>query len=116
MPKPQQRDDKDGRILQVVEPAAVALAQTIKVLEVGSFLISLNADTTMISVYAISKDVYLHWATSDTDFATENNFDEIIPAGQRVLITVPVDDDGRMFTRVHLAGREAGATIVVVEK
>ena len=70
--------------------------------------ITLNAATTFIQVYAIAKDVYLKWGT---DNVTAANFDEVIPAGQYLYFVVP---NGQ--TAVNLIEREAGATIIVIEK
>ena len=69
---------------------------------------TLNAATTFISVYAITKDIYFKWGTADV---TAANFDEVIPAGQIRDFIVP-----DAITAVNFIEREASATLIVVEK
>ena len=64
--------------------------------------------TTVLQVYAITKDVYLKWGTSDV---TAANFDEVIIAGTQVTFLVP---NGQ--TAVNLIERESSATVIVIEK
>jgi len=92
-----------------------ALARTVQALG-SSFLINLNSATKFVRVYAISKDAYMKWAESDTDYCKADNFDEFIPAGQYIDFAVPVQEDGVHFSRLTFVGRESGSTIVVVEK
>ncbi len=106
--------DSLGHIMQIT-PKGLALARTVQALG-DSFLLTLSSTTTLIRVYAISKDAYLKWATTDEDYCTAGNFDEVIPAGQYVDFGVPYQIDGKKFSRVTFVGREAGSTIVVTEK
>lgn len=92
----------------VSTPDAVALAQTVSNSINTSTEIVLNPATTYIRVYAIAKDVYLKWGT---DNVTSSNFDEVIPAGQVFDFLVPEN-----ITAINLIEREAGATVIVIEK
>ena len=82
----------------------------------SSFLVTLQSTTAYLRVYAISKDVYLKWAATGEDYCKATNFDEIIPAGQYIDFGVPYKTDGVRFSLVQFVGREAGATVVVLEK
>ncbi len=92
----------------VTTPDVVALEQTVDSSLSTSSEIELNAATTMLRVYAITKDVYLKWGTND---ATAANFDEVIPAAQVLDFKVP---NGQ--TAINLIEREASATVIVIEK
>jgi hypothetical protein len=107
--------DQFGRPLYNITPRGTALARTVQALT-SSFKVELNASTRFLRVYAIAKDVYLHWAESDTDYATSANFDEVIPAGQFIDLYVPLKWDGSTYELIQLVGRESGATVVVIEK
>lgn len=86
----------------------VALARTVDTSISASTEITLNANTKVIKVYAISKDVYLKWGTADV---TASNFDEVILAGTQEVFTVPAST-----TAVNLIEREASATVIVIEQ
>lgn len=106
--------DEQGEVIQTT-PVATALARTVKALT-SSFLITLNASTKIVRIYAISKDIYLKWADTDVDYVKATNFDEIIPAGQIIDFGIPDQPNGVKYSRIMLVGREAGSTVVVVEK
>lgn len=89
-------------------PSVAALARTLDATISASTEIVLNTATTYLEVYAIAKDVYLKWGADDV---TASNFDEVIPAGQIREFIVP---DGS--TAINLIEREAGATVIVIEK
>ena len=98
-----------------ITPTGLALARHIQALG-DSFLINLQATTSFVRVYAISKDVFFKWATSDEDYCTAGNFDEVVIAGQYVDFGVPNQANGKKFSRITFVGREAGSTVVVIEK
>jgi len=98
-----------------ITPAGVALKQHVTALG-DSYLIKLQTGTSFVRVYAISKDVYIKWATSDEDYCTAGNFDEFVIAGQYNDFGLPTQTDGKKFSRMTFVGRETGATVVVVEK
>ena len=108
------KNDKDqlqhseGKLITITTPDVVALARTIDTSLSTSSEITLNTATTMLRVYAITKDVYLKWGT---DAATAANFDEVIPASQVLDFKVP---NGQ--TAVNLIERESAATVIVIEK
>lgn len=109
-----ERLPKDGNsIAMQLTPASTALARTIDASISGSTEIVLNAATTIIRVYAITKDVYLKWGINDVSAA---NFDEIIPAGQICDFVVPIASNGDLYTAINLIEREASATVIVIEK
>ena len=89
-------------------PDVVALARTVDSTISSSTEITLNKATSILRVYAITKDVYLKWGTDDV---TAANFDEVIPAGQILDFLVP---NGQ--TAINLIEREAGSTVIVIEK
>ena len=70
--------------------------------------ITLNGATSNIKVYAITKDVYLKWGTTDV---SASNFDEVIPAGSVLNVGVPTGQ-----TAINLIEREASATAIVIER
>jgi len=107
--------DTYGHILQNVTPAGVALARHVQAIG-DSYLINLESRTTFVRVYAISKDVYFKWATSDEDYCKANNFDEVVVAGQYIDFGVPYQTNGVKFSRMTFVGREAGSTVIVIEK
>jgi len=89
-------------------PDVVALARTVASTLTSSTEITLNPATTYIRVYAIGKDVYLKWGTTD---CSASNFDEVIPAGQVFDFLVP---NGQ--TAINLKEREVGGSAIVIEK
>lgn len=99
------------RIPENITPIATALARTVQTVD-AAIVVALNSETTVLRVYAISKDVYLRWGTSDQAYATSENFDEVIPAGQIIDYAVPLGG----FTHVSFVGRASGGTVVAVEK
>jgi len=95
--------------LSVVKyPDVVALARTVDASISGSTEIVLNTETTYVQVYAITKDVYLKWGTTDV---SASNFDEVIPAGQVVGLAVPDS-----ITAINVIERESAAAVIVIEK
>ena len=111
------RKDSKGRLIYTAQnlmalglltPNVVSLATTLDATISASTEITLNKATTFISVFAITKDIYLKWGTDDV---TSSNMDEIIVAGQVRNFIVP---DG--ITAVNFIEREASATLVVIEK
>jgi len=89
-------------------PDVPALATTVDDSISSSTEITLNPETTMIRVYAISQDIYLKWGT---DNVTSSSFDEVCPSGQIVDFVVPNGIDA-----LNLIERVAGATVIVIEK
>ncbi len=95
-------------------PAKPALARTVDATISTTTEITLNADTTWITVYAIDKDVYLKWGTADV---TAANFDEVIPVGGVIDRPIPIDTATDVkFTAINLIERTAGATVIVIER
>lgn len=89
-------------------PEVAAINRTVDNSISTSTEITLDKATTYLQVYAIAKDVYLKWGTADV---TASNFDEVIPAGQVFHFLKPEN-----VTAVNLIEREAGATVIVIEK
>lgn len=98
----------EGRLVTTTTPDVVALSRTVNATLSSSVEITLNVATTMLRVYAISKDVYLKWGT---DNVTAANFDEVVPAGNVFDFKVP-----NGITAINLIQREASATVIVIEK
>jgi len=96
------------RLMTLITPDVVALARTVDASLSASSEITLHKQTTMLRVYAISKDVYLKWGETSV---TAANFDEVIPAGKILDFKVP---NGQ--TAINLIQREASASAIVVEK
>ena len=91
-----------------LSPAKPAIFRTVDATISSSTEITLKGNTTIIRVYAISKDVYLKWGTDDV---TASNFDEVVPANQIVDLVVPTGQSA-----INLIEREASATVIVIEK
>ena len=98
----------EGKLVTITTPDVVALARTVDASLSASSEITLNIQTTMLRVYAITKDVYLRWGA---DNASATTFDEVIPAAQVFDFKVP---NGQ--TAVNFIEREASATVIVIEK
>lgn len=109
-----QPTDSYGHLIRLT-PTGTAKARTVQALTT-SFYIALNSATTILRVYAIAKDVYLHWATSGEDYCTAVNFDEVIPAGQYIDLAIPNKVNGAKYTAIQVVGRESGSTVIVIEK
>jgi len=103
---------EDGQIMQIT-PKGVALARTVNASLSSSIEITLNTATVFIRCYAISQDIYLRWGIED---ANASLFDEIIPAGQVVDLSIPFDQNGNKFAAFNVIERTASATIIVIEK
>lgn len=95
-------------------PSVIALARTVDATISGSTEITLNASTSMIRVYAIDKDVYMKWGTTDV---ASDNFDEVIPANQICDFVVPQQSGTTsLYTAVNFIERAATGGIIVIEK
>lgn len=110
-----QPKDRYGEPIEGAVPMATALASTVKTLA-APYNHTLNDNTRLITVYAISKDVFVKWANDSEEQAAHDDFDEIVIAGTEKIIAVPEKVSGQMFDYVSVAGREAGASAVIVEK
>ena len=111
------RKDAKGRLIYTPEnlmalglltPDVVSLATTLDASISASTEIVLNTATTFISVFAIAKDIYLKWGTTDVTAATA---DEVILAGTVRNFLVPSG-----ITAVNLIERESAATLILIEK
>lgn len=111
------RTEPNGRVKYTLEnvmalglltPNVVSKKVTVDATISASTEITLQPETTFISVKAISKDVYLKWGTDDV---TGSNMDEIIVAGDQRHFLVP---DGITALNVIEAG--ASATAIIIEK
>ena len=101
-----------GQPMQIT-PKGTALQRTVDASISASTEVELHADTTFLRCYAITEDIYFRWGIEDCN---ANTFDEVIPAGQIVDLSVPVDSQGVKFTHFNVIERVSGATIIVVEK
>ncbi len=90
-----------------------ALARTVTSSISADTSITFNAATTVIRVFASSKDIYFKWGT---DVCAVNTFDEIIPAGLYLDFAIPNDQWGVPYTGCHVVERAATATLVLIEK
>jgi hypothetical protein len=106
--------DSYGHLIRLT-PTGVAKARTVQALT-SSYYIVLNSATTLLRVYAVAKDVYLHWSTGGEDYCTNANFDEMIPAGSYIDLAIPNQTDGSKYDAIQVVGREAGSTVIVIEK
>ena len=110
------RKDSKGRLIYTAQnlapleltPNVVALARTVDATISASTEITLNKATTFLSVYAITKDIYMKWGADDV---SASNFDEVIIAGQQKDFIVP-----DLITAVNFIEREASATLIAIEK
>ena len=114
-PSPEVPSDKFGRPLHSIEPRGVAKARTIITSPSTSQKVDIASGATLIKVYAITKDVYLKWASSDTDYCKTDNFDEVIIAGTIRKFPVPLQANGSDYTKIHFLQREANATVIVTQ-
>jgi len=104
--------DENGNVIQLT-PASTALSRTVSSSISSSTQVTLNANTTMIRVYAVSQDIYLKWGTTAV---SASNFDEVIPSGQVVDLVVPQDSSNSKFAALTVIERAATATIILIEK
>ena len=91
-----------------IVPDVPALARDIDASISASTEFTLNKAAKFIQVYAIAKDIYLKWGTTDV---TTSNFDEVIPAGQIRNLLIPL-----AITAVNVIEREASATVIIIQK
>lgn len=103
----------DNRSIVQITPDFVALARTVSASISSATAITFNSATTFLRVYAIDKDVYLKWGTTNV---TAANFDEVIPANQICDFYVPSQSTGAKYTQCTVIERSATATIIVIEK
>lgn len=104
----------DNNIAIQLTPPGAALARTVDATVSATTEVTLNAATTFVRVYAIAKDLYFKWGTADV---TASNFDEVIPAGNMLDLTVPIEvATGVKYTALNVIEREAGATAIIIEK
>ena len=89
-------------------PDVVSLARTVDASISASTEIVFNKASSFISVYAITKDIYMKWGADDV---TASNFDEVIPAGQIRNFIIP-----NGVLAANFIEREASATLIVIEK
>ena len=109
-------DDKNGKPLYGATPSALALARHVETSINTSKVIDLNAETTLLRVYAYSKDVLLKWVDDNSDYCKVDNFDECIPAGLYIDLPVAYKADGTLYTKIQVLSRIADGTVIVVEK
>lgn len=100
--------DANRTILQNYGPPVVALAVTYDATVSASTEITLNANTTHLTVAAIDKTILMKWGTSD---ASTSAFDEVIPLNSVRMFFVPAS-----ITAVNFIEQAATAILVVTEK
>lgn len=109
-----ERLPRDGnRIAAQLTPASISLATTVDSTISTSTVVTFQATTSIIRVYAVDKDICLKWGTSA---ATATAFDEIIPANQVCDFFVPQQSLGVLYTAANFIERTAGATLICIEK
>lgn len=107
--------DKYGIKLYGAMPCGEAInSRTLAITQSTHFI--LNANTTLIQVSAISKTLYLKWTNDGEDYATANDFDEVIPVDGIVVLGVPLKSDGSRYTGLQVVGSVTGGTFVLIEK
>ena len=99
--------DANNNALPITLPS-VALAQTRDTSISASTEITLDADTSIIEITALTDNVFLKYGTDDV---TNANFDEFIQAGVTRHYVIPQD-----ITAINLIDDGSDATIVVIEK
>ena len=99
--------DSNRNVVQIT-PARVALDETYDTTVSTSTELTLNTDTTLIEVAAISQGIFLKWGEDDV---SSSDFDEFIPAGTLRHFYIP---EG--VVAVNFIEQAASATLVVVEK
>lgn len=107
--------DKDLEIMQLA-PTGAALARNV-ITSLGTAVpINLNSETDFLRCYAKTQDVWFKWGTTAV---TTSNFDEVIPAGQIIDLPVPrIKNTGgaQKYTSFNVKERDAGASIVIIQK
>ncbi len=106
-----------GRVFPLVVSRGTSIARGIITGLDVSREVTLNDDTIIVSVYAISKDVYLRWGGGVDLASGKELFDEIVVAGDTPReFSVPLQINGQLHDTVSFLQREASATVIVVEK
>jgi hypothetical protein len=78
--------------------------------------ITLQTNTSILEVSAITKPIVLSWGTGDASAATDG-FDEIIQPGETRHFKVPVDPStGVRYTAVNFIEQAATAILICIEK
>ena len=100
--------DKNNRSINLV-PRSTALASTLSSSINSATTITLNANTSIIEVQAISQGVYLKYAAGVS--ASNNGFDEHIMADTTRHFVIPPG-----VTVISVIEETATATVIVIEK
>lgn len=103
----QPRDDNHNAVPLV--PPSPALAVTVNTSLASAVDVTLNANTTLLEVNALSQGLYMRYAS--TAGATAGTFDEFIQAGSVRHYVVP-----RGVTVVSFLQQAASASLVLIEK
>jgi len=107
--------DRYGRLNPNMRGRGLALASVIQDIAKATN-IDINELATLIQITAVTKDMFLKWSASRTDFAKGDDYDEYITAGQTVELAVPLKADGNFHEYLSVAGVASGGKVAVVEK
>ena len=118
MPNPlwQTPYDKYGRLVPHMRAMGTAINSRSQAITQSSHF-ELDATTTLLQVSAISKDMFLKWATGGEDYATAVDYDEFIPAGTTIQVMVPkIKETDDFYTDIQIVGRATSGSVALVEK
>jgi len=97
-------------------PEKTALKSTYDTSISTTLEITLQTNTSVLEVSAITKPILLSWGTGDASAATDG-FDEAIQPGETRHFVVPKDPATNVrYTAVNFIEQAASATLVCVEK
>lgn len=98
-------------------PEKVALKSTYDASVSASTEITLQTNTSVLEVSAITKPILLSWGTGDASAATDG-FDEVIQPGETRHFVVPDDPatPETRYTAVNFIEQAASAVLICIEK
>jgi len=97
-------------------PEITALKSTYDATISATHEITLQTNTSLLEVSAITKPILLSWGTGDASVATDG-FDEVIQAGETRHFVVPIDPSTRVrYTAVNFIEQAATAILICIEK
>ena len=97
-------------------PEKVALKSTYDASVSATTEITLQTNTSILEVSAITKPILLSWGTGDASAASDG-FDEVIQPGETRHFVVPKDPvTGVRFTAVNFIEQAASAVLICIEK
>jgi hypothetical protein len=106
--------DKYGKLAPHMRARGVSYASKVQSIASSTYF-SVNAQSTLVQITAITKDMMLKWTNNSEDYAKSTNCDEYIPSGTTVELMIPLTA-GNFYDGFQIAGIASGGSVAIVEK